>query len=178
MKLAKQDQDSLSTHQPFKVNGFVFFIVIGLIAFVVSIGMQPNLIPMKTLTVHDISASSVNTMTVGDNCYAEKCLIVYVAPWCPICHKVSPTIKSLVKQLEAEGVSATVIVGKDRASAVTAYADTFPFPVLLDANGGFYNSANLKGVPYYAVINSNAEIVNDFYGGYSTVNQFRDKLKI
>ena len=80
--------------------------------------------------------------------------------------------------MKQEGVSVTVVVGKDKPSNVTAYANTFPFPVLTDSNGAFFNEAKLDAVPYFAVTNSSGEILNDYFGGYTSVNAFRRKLEI
>jgi len=115
---------------------------------------------------------------IADNCLADECLIVYVAPWCPICKKIRPTIIALVEALRKEGKSVTLIVGKDKPNRVTAYAPNFPFPIVEDPTGIYWKEMKMVGVPYFAVINNKGTILSDHFGGYTTVEAFRMKLNI
>ena len=115
---------------------------------------------------------------IADNCLVDECLIVYVAPWCPTCKKIRPTIIALVEALKKEGKSVTLIVGKDKPQRVTAYAKNFAFPILEDPTGIYWKEMKMVGVPYFAVINSKGKILNDHFGGYTSVEAFRMKLNI
>lgn len=115
---------------------------------------------------------------IADNCLVDACLIVYVAPWCPTCKKIRPTIIALVDELKKEGKSVTLIVGKDKPQRVTAYAKNFPFPIVEDPTGIYWKEMKMVGVPYFAVINKKGKILTDHFGGYTSVEAFRMKLKI
>ena len=115
---------------------------------------------------------------IADNCLADECLIVYVSPWCPTCKKIRPTIIALVETLRKEGKSASLIVGKDKANRVTAYAKNFPFPIIEDPTGIYWKEMKMAGVPYFAVINNKGKILKDHFGGYTSVEAFRRKLEI
>jgi len=74
-------------------------------------------------------------------------------------------------------LSAKVIVGSDRHSEVLEYANRFPFPVLLDANGDYFDKAEIKSVPYFAVTNRSGEILTQATS-YGDFNQLRKKLEL
>ncbi|MCP4325788.1 MAG: redoxin family protein [Alteromonadales bacterium] len=153
-------------------------IMVSIVLVIVFLFSRGEKMPMGTLSVHNENALVESSDFVGGSCFSEKCLIVYVAPWCPTCNQITPTIISLVDEIEKEGISVKVIVGKDNPKRVDAYAKKFPFPVLTDANGSYFKEAKLVGVPYFAVTNSNGEVLNDYFGGYTSVKAFRKKLEI
>jgi thiol-disulfide isomerase/thioredoxin len=158
------------------MNNLIKVSIVLVIIFIIN---RPDKMPMATLSVHDENALTESTDIVGgSSCLAEKCLIVYVAPWCPSCKRVMPTLISLVDELKKDGMTAKVVVGYDSPEKIAAYAKNFPFPVLTDANASYYKEAGLVGVPSFFVINSTGEILTDYFGGYSTVTQFREKLEI
>ncbi|MCJ8313373.1 MAG: TlpA family protein disulfide reductase [Saccharospirillaceae bacterium] len=138
---------------------------------------RPNTLPISNLNVHDMNTDSIDSANIGE-CLSDKCLIIYVAPWCPICHKITPTIIALVNEMKAEGIQVDVVVGKDKPNAVLEYAEHFPFPVALDANGRYFYAADIEAVPYFVAINYDGEILNEMYGGYQSVSALRNKLEI
>jgi len=139
---------------------------------------RPSTLPSGVLSVYDRNASVQSADTVGGACITEKCLIVYIAPWCPTCRRITPTIIALVSEMEKEGITVTLVVGKDKPKNIIAYANKFPFPVLTDANGSYFSKAELIGVPYFAVTNRKGEVLNDYFGGYTSVSAFRNELEI
>jgi thiol-disulfide isomerase/thioredoxin len=115
---------------------------------------------------------------VGGGCLSEKCLVVYVAPWCPTCRKLAPAIEGLVNDVKRDGYSTAVVVGKDNEASISNYAEKFSFSVLTDVNGAYYRKLDLKGVPYFAVTDSQGKLLQDLYGGYSRVSDLRRDLDI
>ncbi|MGH1541037.1 MAG: peroxiredoxin family protein [Arenicella sp.] len=136
-------------------------------------------LPEMTLTQYGALASQRGEdVSVGGICGFSKCLTVYVAPWCPACRSLHPTIVSLIEELRDEGITAQLIVGKDAVEKVKKYAKTYPFPVLLDADGSYFQLAKLKAVPTFIVTDTSGDIINKVNGGYASVHMMRDKLKI
>lgn len=156
------------------IKGIVISCVLAFI-FIIS---RPSTMPQESLTVHDQNSIHQRSDYVGGGCATDKCLIVYLAPWCPTCQKITATIISLASEMEKEGMTVTVVVGKDKLQKITAYANRFPFPVLTDANGSYFTKAEMVAVPYLAVTNSKGEVLNDYSGGYASVKAFRKKLGI
>ncbi len=119
-----------------------------------------------------------NSVRVGGNCLQDKCLTIYVAPWCRVCLQMHGTLVSMGQQLEGEGVRVQVVAGMDKQPALIRYAQTFDQPVLLDVQGAFKKKASVKGVPYFVVTNRKGEILKAVAGGYNDVGVMRSKLDL
>jgi thiol-disulfide isomerase/thioredoxin len=115
---------------------------------------------------------------VQEKCASDKCLVIYLAPWCPSCQKITPTIIALSEELKKEGISMSVIVGQDDLEVVSQYGSKFPFPIFTDVDGSYYRELGINGVPYFAVTDVEGHIGEDLYGGYARVADLRKKLFI
>ena len=139
---------------------------------------QPSKMPTANLQVHNEDTYNEMDGSVGGHCSEEKCLTVYVAPWCPACKSLRPTIIDMAKTLKDEGVDVKIIVGQDTQKATEKYATSYPFPVLLDPNGEFFKKANQRGVPFFMVSDRKGKVVSKMAGGTTHIPTMRDKLKI
>lgn len=115
---------------------------------------------------------------VGGGCAAEKCLVVYVAPWCPACRQATTMINGLTKSVESAGYNTQVIVGSDHIDALKLYAAEFSDTVLLDVNRQFFSEVNVKAVPYFAVIDWRGNILKELRGGSLDVGVMRNRLEL
>jgi thiol-disulfide isomerase/thioredoxin len=158
------------------MNKIIALALVGMIAFFV-LGKNPDM-PSANLDVHNQDEFSSVSGAVGGRCSSKKCLTVYVAPWCPACKALKPTIISMRDELEAEGVEVKVIVGNDSLKATKKYASTYPFPTLLDPDSAFYKKAKKRGVPFFMVSNSKGKVTDDLTGGTTNVQAMRDKLNL
>lgn len=158
------------------MNKIIALAVVGMIAFFV-LGKNPDM-PSETLEVHNQDEFSSVSGNIGGRCGSKKCLTVYVAPWCPACKTLKPTIISMKKEVEAEGVEVRIIVGQDSQKATEKYASSYPFPTLLDADGKFFKKAKQKGVPFFLVSNSKGKVISELAGGTNNVQAMRDKLDL
>ncbi len=86
--------------------------------------------------------------TVG-LCEAQRCLTIYLSPWCPHCQSAKPMIRTLRAELAREGVPTTIIVGRDTRENSAAFASSFTDSVYLDSEGLFFDEAHLQGVPMF-----------------------------
>lgn len=87
-------------------------------------------------------------------------------------------INNLVKDLEREGMEATVVVGKDSMSKVLNYSKKYRRPVLEDARGTYFGQLGAKGVPYFAVTDRDGKRISDMSGGSTNVGVMRNELGI
>ncbi len=158
------------------MNKLIAFAVIGMIAFFI-LGGNPDM-PRETLKVHNQDEFSSVSGKLGGRCGSKKCITIYVAPWCPACQKLKPTIISLKNQLEKEGMEVKVIVGKDSQKETEKYASDYPFPTLLDADGKFFRKTKQSGVPFFLVSNNKGKIINDLTGGTTSIKVLREKLDL
>ncbi len=156
------------------MNKIIALVVVGMIAVFI-LGANPDM-PHANLEVHNQDEFSSVSGKLGGRCTSKKCLTVYVAPWCPACKKLKPTIISLKDQLESEGMEVKIIVGQDSLVATKKYASTYPFPTLLDAEGDFFDKTKKTGVPFFLVSDNKGKIVNSLTGGTEDVRIMRNKL--
>ena len=155
----------------------IIFILLGL-CFIGWWSDLPKNMPNAQLASYKNAQPSGEYASVGGECDSDKCLVVYVAPWCSSCKRLTPMINSLVEELESEGVSAKIVVGKDSMKAVMDYSKRFDSTILEDSSGRFFNALPTRGVPYFVVANESGKIVSDLSGGYRTVRDMRAVLDI
>lgn len=115
---------------------------------------------------------------VGGSCGRQRCMLVYVAPWCPQCRRAHGMILESVDRLEAEGIETTVVLGMDDQAALESYAADFPFPVHLDPGRKLYDQLDARGVPYFAVWEQSREIVGDVAGRPDSFDHLMQVLEL
>lgn len=104
------------------------------------------------------------------SCLRNRCLTIYLAPWCPYCRKSHAAILDAVKQLEARGITTSIVLGMDKPEALVAYAADFPFPVYFDSNKAYFKKLGMKGVPHSIVWLPGGKIVKNESGGFSSAD--------
>ncbi len=152
---------------------FFSFLVVIYLAF-----SGPSAMPTEWLTLCNGEIKPNTEKRIVGYCAAKKCLTVYLAPWCPSCHRAHGMIISLVKELEKEGVVTTVVLGMDANEKLIPYAQSFPFPVLLDDGQAYFKKLGGGGVPFFAVSNGKGKIIARHSGAYDDVQPMRNKLKL
>ena len=104
------------------------------------------------------------------SCNTEKCLTVVVAPWCGICHRVTPDIVRLRRFLDKAGVGSRVVVGLAELPEIKEFAALFGSDALLDPGGAM----SARGVPLFIVTNRAGDVlkrVNGFPSGASSPDE-------
>lgn len=104
-------------------------------------------------------------------CNTEKCLTVIVAPWCGVCHQVTPDIVRLRRFLDKSGVGSRVVVGlSPDLGPIKEMAALFGSDAMLDPGG----AVAARGVPLFIVTNRAGEVlkrVNGFPRGASSPDE-------
>jgi thiol-disulfide isomerase/thioredoxin len=157
------------------MNKIAVLVSVGILAWFISL---PDKLPQAQLDRYSNARLLEKYVEVGGACEHDKCLIVYVAPWCPSCKLLTPMINKLVSDLSREGVKATVVIGKDSMNEVLNYSKSYEAPILVDANGYYFDKIGAKGVPYFAVANREGKRISEMSGGYQYVNQMRAQLEL
>lgn len=155
-------------------------IIIGIVALIVFfVVTRPKALPEFSLLAYDGSAQTEKgQQRVGGSCETEKCLTVYVAPWCPACRRATGMINELVASLESAGYQCQVIVGSDNLESLKAYAGEFNKPVLLDGDREFFNQVNVRAVPFFVVSDWRGNVLKELRGGSTNVGMMRNRLDI
>lgn len=125
----------------------------GLLALVfVTGGGQEERLSAEPLLLASIGGPSVNWSA----CEAEKCLTVYVAPWCGVCRASTGFINAFVGAMERSGVPSRVVVGRGNVDEVADYAKAFGPRALLDAGGKLPLTG---GVPQFIVTSRDGRVL-------------------
>jgi len=88
-------------------------------------------------------------------CATEKCLTVIVAPWCSVCHTVTPDIVRLRRFLDKAGISSRVVVGLAEIGPIKEFAALYGSDALLDDQGVI----KARGVPQFIVTNRAGDVI-------------------
>lgn len=88
-------------------------------------------------------------------CMVDKCLTVIVAPWCSVCHQVTPDIVRLRRFLSKAGVGSRVVVGLSDLGPIKEMAALFGSDTLLDPDGALL----ARGVPVFITTNRSGEVL-------------------
>ena len=131
--------------------------------------------PAESMVYYD-KTSTEQAIKRRLSCLRNRCLTIYLAPWCPYCRKSQGAILDAVKQLEARGISTTIILGMDKPEALVAYAADFPFPVYFDSNNAYFKKLDMKGVPHSIVWLPGGKIIKHKSGGFPSADSLLHHL--
>ena len=93
-------------------------------------------------------------------CATEKCLTVVVAPWCTVCHQVTPDIVRLRRFLDKAGIGSRIVVGLAELDQIKEMASLFGSDTLLDPDGAMA----ARGVPLFITTNRAGAVINRVNG--------------
>ncbi len=153
----------------------IALLIVGLLGWLISL---PSDLPQAYLDQYKGARLTQEGVSVGGACESDKCLVVYVAPWCPACKSLTPMINDLSAELDKEGIKASIVIGKDSMDNVLDYSKRFNQKVLIDSSGRYFNEIGAKGVPYFAVTNQSGKRIEEMSGGYREVRHMREQLGI
>ena len=94
------------------------------------------------------------------SCRTQRCLTVYVAPWCGYCRAATPMIKELRGILRSRGVESWVIVGLDAEPSLRTYAREFGQGALVDVN----RAIDPGGVPHFFMVDNSGNVLRHVPG--------------
>ena len=135
--------------------------------------------PLDELDRYDSKAPlEKSSQHIGASCYKDRCLMIYVAPWCTYCRRSHQAILSTVKTLESRGIPVFVVLGMDKIDKLKDYAAEFPFPVYFDRDRHFFHHLNGKGVPYFVTWAHGGKILKHVAGGFTEENQLLQYLEL
>jgi thiol-disulfide isomerase/thioredoxin len=115
---------------------------------------------------------------LSDPCTGKKrCLIIYVATWCPACHASIPFIQGLQKDLENNPeVGFKIIVGGGAGEEqLYGMARQIQGNVFLDSQGQFHRRVRIGSVPHWWLIDDQGQILRNFSGAFGSYSpELRD----
>lgn len=95
------------------------------------------------------ASPALSALASTNQCEGKKsCLLVYVAPWCPACHSMSPAFKLWKEKAESSDCGVKIIVGKERRDGDNeAMAAQFGTGVLIDSSLALHDALPIEGYP-------------------------------
>lgn len=109
----------------------------------------------------------------------ERCLTVYVAPWCPHCNRSVPLLQAMHQKLKHQPrVGMRVIVGRDNLSELEGFSRKLMFAPLYDKTGEFYKGLGEPGIPIWILTDMEGVLLRQITGAPSgaPVPVIRDHL--
>lgn len=94
------------------------------------------------------------------SCPTERCLAVYVAPWCGYCRASTPLLKQLRPFLRQQGIESWVIVGMDEVGELKAYAREFGADTLIDVS----KAIDARNVPHFYMVEKHGRVLKHVAG--------------
>ena len=101
----------------------------------------------------------------GNTCEGrERCVSVYMAPWCPYCKTAVPTVQSLLKKTRhggKTGVRVIVGMGHNPGDSEKMAKGIASGGVILDDSTELAQKLNVRGVPAFQVLDKEGTVLID-----------------
>jgi hypothetical protein len=114
-----------------------------LVVLLAACSRRPDLTDRPLETLSGAMASPLS------ECPTSKCLTVVVAPWCGVCHAITPHILALRPYLAAKGVATRVVVGHAALETLKPFAAPYGPDTQLDPDSASVPAKD--GVPMFVV---------------------------
>ncbi len=97
----------------------------------------------------------------------ERCVVVYLAPWCPACKSVVGMVRQLEERFSQDPeIGFVIIAGRADQTMLDRYVTDVTERGYLDVGEVFWRASGVQGVPHWFTLNGQGEVLTDF-GGYS-----------
>lgn len=110
-------------------------------------------------------------------CYRKsRCLVAYVAPWCPACKKSLPLINEVGRYLNARDDAGYVVVMGTLGRSWDGYqamAEQIGQPLYVDRNSDLWRAADgaAQGTPGWIAYDGAGVVIDGLSGGYPQSSQ-------
>ncbi len=109
-----------------------------------------------------------------DPCFGKgRCLVVYVAPWCPSCQQASALIDALRNRSSNANFGVKIIAGLDEPPALMEYAKTLGPGTYIDYDKQYFRGINGGGVPAWFLLSEGGNVLSHFSGLISSSDMDR-----
>lgn len=125
-----------------------------------------KLMPQTELTPINAQANAVKSAT---SCAQAKCVVIFMAPWCPRCEEMKRILPELTSQLLQKNIGVSVVIGfEPDAAKADGFAKNVALPVFYDKSDDLFGALKIDGVPYTLLFSADKKIITDFYGAALT----------
>lgn len=146
----------------FESIGTPAFYAIALILILLSLFLGKKLFPGRKVD----SVALESNIGYGDPCLGkQKCLVFYLAPWCPACKAAIGTVQVLREHYKLSSeVGVKIVVGLDKMPAIRSYASKVGGQVFFDPSSRFRRTMGGSTVPYLVVLDSESHVIAEQSG--------------
>ena len=142
------------------------------------LGFGKQLFPSALMT-----ASAANTLKADPCLQKPRCLVAYVAPWCPACKQSIPTIQELTKRWKSsKNIGVKVIVGRADLAQMEEMAGEIGPNTFLDSKEEMFDALGkmslIKAIPSWYVLDETDAILNYVPGTWQPTSAFIEKLEL
>jgi len=124
--------------------------------------LRPQKIHTQNLFLTPAKANTAGGKTCFDK---PKCIVVYLAPWCPHCTRTAGLAKELVAQFTSSSdVGMMAFVGMDQPEANEKFAASIGDYSFVDNDGEVRKEFKVRGVPSWFVMNDRGKVLKKFSG--------------
>jgi thiol-disulfide isomerase/thioredoxin len=144
MERMKLEHSTITTGRTALFGSKQFLIAVGVMVFS-SLAWGGQLFgPRQLPPTAELSGSVSSDPCAG----RERCIVVYVAPWCPACEGALPFFNFLYRKVQAtDRVGMKVIIGADEQSKLVRMSGKFRAPTFFDEDGSFSRAAGVRAYP-------------------------------
>jgi thiol-disulfide isomerase/thioredoxin len=90
----------------------------------------------------------------------ERCVFVYMAPWCPACKQTMPIVNQLREAWkEQDHPGLMVVIGNGKTDQLESMAKQVGAPVYLDKEDKFMRATGVRHFPYFIVVDDKKNIL-------------------
>ncbi len=127
----------------------------------------------KNAPLHvQVAGPALKEFSTSDQCAGKKsCLLVYVAPWCPACHSMTPAFKLWKDKSVNSDCGVKIIVGKERTQGDNeVMAQKFGEGVIIDSSLSIHDSLPIEGYPTILLV-QNGSVEKKAQDAFNWANQ-------
>ena len=98
--------------------------------------------------------------------HTERCFLISVAPWCPVCRAVRPLIQLIRDRAKGGGCfGVKIIISSDKLPALQNEARQLGDNTYLDPRNRFIKESGFNAFPTWVVIDGQGKVLNHFSAG-------------
>ncbi len=143
----------------------VLVILLICVPLALSFGQNKSIAPSKkeTSAAPDFSLKDIQGKTFKLNSQRGNPVIMFFGTtWCPACRGEMPVFKAMYEKYAGRGLKFIYIDINESTERVARFSkqNSFPYLVLVDADGSVANDYNLIGVPTLVLVDKEGNIID------------------
>ena len=120
--------------------------------------------PDRARGLGEVKLAPLTEAAASDPCAGRRCVIVYMAPWCPSCKGAKPLVRTLRTKLPAQDAALKVVIGQCERAAAQAMASEVGGAVFFDPDGAYYRAMKANGVPSWLALDRDQRVLGRMAG--------------